>query len=217
MCLQNLDHSPFFLLALRTRASSACSAASTLRRNAVLFAFLRAQIPTRRRGRRPTPATWECLRVNARTKEHMDGSSHGRRSPSHSHSYRRDQGTSRPQGTPRSAGEGLGGCRRRRGQHQESARGLYCLSWEPGLPNALIGIGAPDHYTGDPCHTTRHAGPHRAVREVEVACPARWTPTGRNSRSRARVLMPRRRRFLARFPVGASLLFASGSSSRLVI
>jgi len=39
----------------------------------------------------------------------------------------------------------------------------------PRLSNALIGIGAPDHYTGDPCHTTRHAGPHRAVREVEVA------------------------------------------------
>ncbi len=36
-------------------------------------------------------------------------------------------------------------------------------------PNALpIGIGAPDVNTGDPCHTTRHAGPHRAVRKVEV-------------------------------------------------
>ena len=31
----------------------------------------------------------------------------------------------------------------------------------------LIGIGG-DHYRSRPCHTTRHAGPHRAVREVEV-------------------------------------------------
>ena len=45
----------------------------------------------------------------------------------------------------------------------------------------------------------------------------RGHPTGRSSRSRAFVFMPRRRRFLAGFPVGASPLFASGSSSCLVI
>ncbi len=31
--------------------------------------------------------------------------------------------------------------------------------------------GVEDRHRGDllrPCHTTRHAGPHRAVREVEV-------------------------------------------------
>jgi hypothetical protein len=55
----------------------------------------------------------------------------------------------------------------------------------------------PDHYTGDPCHTTRHAGPHRTVREVEVAWLARGHPAGRTSRSRALVFMHRRRRFLA--------------------
>jgi len=31
----------------------------------------------------------------------------------------------------------------------------------------VIGIGG-SHYRLHPCHTTRHAGPHRAVREVEV-------------------------------------------------
>jgi len=31
-----------------------------------------------------------------------------------------------------------------------------------------IGIGAPKNFLGVPSHTTRHAGPHRAVREVEV-------------------------------------------------
>ncbi len=31
----------------------------------------------------------------------------------------------------------------------------------------VIGIGG-SHYRLRPCHTTRHAGPHRAVREVEV-------------------------------------------------
>ncbi len=30
-----------------------------------------------------------------------------------------------------------------------------------------IGIGGPD-YRGRPSHTTRHAGPHRVVRGVEV-------------------------------------------------
>ena len=30
-----------------------------------------------------------------------------------------------------------------------------------------IGIGG-SHHRLRPCHTTRHAGPHRAVREVEV-------------------------------------------------
>jgi hypothetical protein len=31
-----------------------------------------------------------------------------------------------------------------------------------------IGIGAPSLSRGSPSHTTRHAGPHRAVRRVEV-------------------------------------------------
>jgi hypothetical protein len=85
------------------------------------------------------------------------------------------------------------------------------------VPNVLIGIGAPDHYTGDPCHTTRHAGPHRAVREVEVACPAGDTHL-------VEVLAPERSYSCIadsasslRFPVGASPLFASGSSSFLII
>ena len=33
--------------------------------------------------------------------------------------------------------------------------------------NPHIGIGG-SHYRLRPCHTTRHAGPHRAVREFEV-------------------------------------------------
>ena len=50
---------------------------------------------------------------------------------------------------------------------------MYALPYRhanpsPGPHNDLIGIGAPDGNTGDPCHTTRHAGPHRAVRKVEV-------------------------------------------------
>jgi len=42
-----------------------------------------------------------------------------------------------------------------------------------------IGIGAPG-YPGDPCHTTRHAGPHRAVREVVVTAEASAAPSRRS-------------------------------------
>ena len=43
-----------------------------------------------------------------------------------------------------------------------------------------IGIGGLDHRRR-PCHTTRHAGPHRAVREVEVMKV--WAPpAGRSKR-----------------------------------
>jgi hypothetical protein len=34
----------------------------------------------------------------------------------------------------------------------------------------MIRIGAPQD-CGDLCHTARHAGPHRAVRKVEVTWP----------------------------------------------
>ena len=42
---------------------------------------------------------------------------------------------------------------------------LLCDSWF--MRRRLIGIGG-SHHRLRPCHTTRHAGPHRAVREVEV-------------------------------------------------
>ena len=48
---------------------------------------------------------------------------------------------------------------------------------------AHIGIGG-SHYRLRPCHTTRHAGPHRAVREVEVM--RAWAdPAGRSDRCSA--------------------------------
>jgi hypothetical protein len=44
-----------------------------------------------------------------------------------------------------------------------------------------IGIGAPRVLLGDPSHTTRHAGPHRAVRRVEVTRRAGARPARRSS------------------------------------
>src|SRR5690606_12657570 len=35
----------------------------------------------------------------------------------------------------------------------------------------------PRMISRDPCHTTRHAGPHRAVRRVEVMRPTGGTPS----------------------------------------
>ncbi len=42
----------------------------------------------------------------------------------------------------------------------------------PRFGETEIGIGGPSSRLGLPCHTTRHAGPHRAVRWVEVRRPA---------------------------------------------
>jgi len=44
-------------------------------------------------------------------------------------------------------------------------RGYFARGWA-GSFAAAIGIGA-DPYGPDPSHTTRHAGPHRAVDVVE--------------------------------------------------
>ena len=51
-----------------------------------------------------------------------------------------------------------------------------------------IGIGDGLHRPF-PCHTTRHAGPHRAVREIEVRSGG-VTPSGRTKRCSARDSVP---------------------------
>ena len=48
------------------------------------------------------------------------------------------------------------------GNRLEALQGLRSGQWSI----RLIGIGGSSRLR--PCHTTRHAGPHRAVREVEV-------------------------------------------------
>ena len=55
-------------------------------------------------------------------------------------------------------------CRRRLEMLQKQH---HVLSNQIEVTPACIGIGAVSFRT-DPSHTTRHAGPHRAVREVEV-------------------------------------------------
>ena len=55
-----------------------------------------------------------------------------------------------------------------------------------------IGIGARRNVLHDPCHTTRHAGPHRAVRRVEVTRRAGAPPVRRRARSAARCGDPMR-------------------------
>ena len=52
---------------------------------------------------------------------------------------------------------------------------------------AHIGIGG-SHYRLRPCHTTRHAGPHRAVREFEVMTDVAL-PADRSTQWSARCLM----------------------------
>jgi hypothetical protein len=49
----------------------------------------------------------------------------------------------------------------------DTAAEIYSFAWRSVGKPELIGIGG-SHYRLRPCHTTRHAGPHRAVREVEV-------------------------------------------------
>jgi hypothetical protein len=53
-------------------------------------------------------------------------------------------------------------------QRPRASSGLAEQSRERDRLGPQIGIGAPGVYPGDPSHTTRQAGPHRAVRRVEV-------------------------------------------------
>jgi hypothetical protein len=60
---------------------------------------------------------------------------------------------------------------------------LMAAAVERGRSDALIGIGAAGSCPAVPCHTTGHAGPHPAVRNVEVTWQAEVHAAHRSSGS----------------------------------